>query len=194
MKYLQDLIRERGEVLPGDILKVDSFLNHQIDVNAMNEIGKEFARLFKEKKVDKILTIETSGLAIAQATSLHMHNQPVVYAKKTEHKNITFDCYMCSEISYTKGNEYIVKVFKDYLSKDENILIIDDFLANGEALNALLTICKQAQANVVGVGICIAKMYQPGYERIKKEYEDIEVLAKIKSMSTDGTIEFEEND
>lgn len=191
MKYLEDLIREKGKILPGDILKVDSFLNHQIDVKVMSEIGKEFASLFKEKAIDKVLTIETSGVAIAQATSLNLDNQPVIYAKKTEHKNISYDCYMCSEKSYTNGNEYIVKVAKSYLNKGENILIIDDFLANGEALNALLSICKQAEVNVVGVGIVIAKMYQPGYERIKKQYGDIEILAKIKSMSTEGTIEFE---
>lgn len=191
MKYLEDLIRKQGKVLPGDVLKVDSFLNHQIDVKAMDEIGKEFARLFKDTNPDKILTIETSGVSIAQATSLNLNKQVVVYAKKDSHNNMNSECYMCKERSYTLGTDYTVKVSKEYLHKGENILIIDDFLANGEALNALLTICSQAEVNVLGIGVVVAKMYQPGYQRIKKMCDRLEVLAKVKSMSDDGTIEFE---
>lgn len=191
MKYLEDVIRNNGKVLPGDILKVDSFLNHQINIEIMNEIGKEFANIFKDTNPDKILTIETSGVAIAYATSQHLNNQPVVYAKKDAHFNMSSNCYECKEKSYTKGIDYNVKVSKEYLNKGEKILIIDDFLANGEALNALLTICKEAEVEVLGIGIVIAKMYQPGYERILKMHDNLHILAKVKSMSNDGSIEFE---
>lgn len=192
MKYLQDVIRQQGKVLPGDILMIDSFLNHQIDVDIMNNIGKQFASDFKDCNADKILTIETSGVAIAQATSLNLNHQPVVYAKKDAHINMSNDCYECKEKSYTKGVDYNVKVAKNYLRKGEKILIIDDFLANGEALNSLLNICRKAEVEIVGVGIVVAKMYQPGYERITKEYGvDIDILAKVKQMHDDGTIEFE---
>ena len=191
MKYLEDVIRNNGKVLPGDILKVDNFLNHQINIGIMNEIGKEFANIFKDTNPDKILTIETSGVAIAYATSLHLNNQPVVYAKKDAHFNMSSNCYECKEKSYTKGTDYNVKVSKEYLNKGEKVLIIDDFLANGEALNALLTICKQAEVEVLGIGIVIAKMYQPGFERILKMHDNLHILAKVKSMSNDGSIEFE---
>ena len=191
MKFLEDIIREQGKVLPGDILKVDCFLNHQVDVKIMDEIGKEFSRLFKDTNPDKILTIETSGVAIAQATSLNMNKQPVVYAKKDVHLNMGGENYSCKERSYTKDMDYEVKVSKDYIGKGDKILIIDDFLANGEALNALVSICNQAGAQIVGIGIVIAKMYQPGYQRILKMYDKIEILAKVKSMSDDGQIEFE---
>lgn len=191
MKYLEELIIEKGKILPGDILKVDSFLNHQIDVEVMDKIGAEFSRLFMDKKPTKILTIETSGLAIAQATSLNMNKQPVVYAKKAGHSNMSNDCYSCKETSYTKGTEYDVRVSKEYLHEGDKVLLIDDFLANGEAMNALINICKQANAQVIGIGIVIGKMYQPGFERISKLCDNIHVLAKVKSMTDDGQIEFE---
>lgn len=193
MKYLHDVIKKEGKVLPGDILKVDSFLNHQIDVTVINEIGKEFARIFAGSNPDKILTIETSGVAVAQATAINMRCHKIVYGKKDSHLNMDNNCYSCKEKSYTKGTDYEIKVSKEYLKKGDRILIVDDFLANGEALNSLLQICKQAGAVVVGAGIVVAKMYQPGYERIKKDYKmDVQVLAKVKSMSDDGQIEFED--
>lgn len=192
MKYLQDIILKQAKVLPGDILKVDSFLNHQIDTRIMNEIGKEFSNIFKDNKPTKILTIETSGVAIAQATSVNMDYIPVVYAKKDAHLNMSNDCFEAKETSYTKGIEYSVKVAKEYLNENDRVLIVDDFLANGEALNALLDICNQANAKVIGIGIVIAKMYQPGYERIIKINKNIHILAKVKSMTDDGTIEFED--
>ena len=191
MKYLEDVIKRNGKVLPGDILKVDSFLNHQVSIEVVNEIGKEFARIFKDINPDKILTIETSGVALAYSTSLNMNHQPIVYAKKDAHFNMSTSCFECKERSYTKGTDYNIKVSKEYLHKGEKILIIDDFLANGEAINALLTICKQAEAEVLGIGIVISKMYQPGYERIIKMHNNLHILAKVKSMSDDGSIEFE---
>lgn len=191
MKYLEEIIKEKGKILPGDILKVDSFLNHQISVEVMNEIGKEFAKIFSDKKPNKILTIETSGLAIAQATAVHMNVNNVVYAKKDGHSNMSSQTYECKERSYTKGTDYIVKVSKEYLNENDKVIIVDDFLANGEALNALLNICEQAKAEVLGIGIVIAKMYQPGYERIIKMNNNLHILAKVKSMTDDGKIEFE---
>lgn len=191
MKYLEDIIIEQGRVLAGDILKVDSFLNHQVDVNVVDMIGEEFSKIFYDLKPDKILTIETSGVAVAQATSLHMNRQPVVYAKKGFHLNMDNNLFCAKEKSYTKNKEYVVQVSKQYLHSGENILIIDDFLANGEALNALMEICMQAKVNVLGIGVVIAKMYQPGFNRIKKMCDRLEILAKIKSLSEDGHIEFE---
>lgn len=192
MKYLEDIIREKGKILPGDILKVDSFLNHQIDVEIMDNIGKGFAEAFRGLNPDKVLTIETSGLAIAQATSLNMNKVKIVYAKKDGHSNMNKDCFECKERSYTKNTDYNVKISKEYLKKGEKVIIVDDFLANGEAMNALLNICAQAEVEVLGIGIVIAKMYQPGYERISKMCDNIHILAKVKSMSDDGKIEFED--
>jgi len=191
MEYLHDLIRKEGRIFPGDILKIDSFLNHQINIEVMNKIGEEFSNIFKSIKVDKILTIETSGVAIAQATAIHMGVEKVLYAKKGEHLNMSDTVYACKEKSYTKNTEYNVLVSKEYLKQGEKILIIDDFLANGEALNALLNICAQANAEVVGIGIVVAKMYQPGYQRILKMNNNIHILAKIKSLTDDGKVEFE---
>lgn len=192
MSKLKEIIVSQGKVLPGDILKVDSFLNHQIDCRVMESIGEEFAEIFKDIKPTKILTIETSGVAIAQATSQKMEYQPVVYAKKGFHLNMSDKLYCAKEKSYTKNQDYVIQVSKEYLCSDDKILIIDDFLANGEACNAMLEICEQAGCEVLGIGICIAKMYQPGYERIKKMNPNLHVLAKVKSMSDDGKIEFEE--
>lgn len=190
MKYLENIIKEQGQILPGDILKVDGFINHQINVVVLDEVGKEFARLFADTKPDKILTVETSGVAIAQATSLNMNKQNVVYAKKGSYLNLSKDVYECKEKSYTKDLEYTVRVAKEYLKPNEKILIIDDFLANGEALNSLIDICKQAKVEIVGIGVVVCKMYQPGYERIKKMCNRLEVLAKVKSMNENGEIEF----
>lgn len=191
MKEIEEIIRQQRKILPGDILKIDSFLNHKIDINVMDIIGKEFNRLFGSLNPDKILTIETSGVCIAYSTSINMNKQPVIYAKKKGHFNISNESYVAKTMSYTEKKEYTVEVAKEYLRENEKVLIIDDFLANGEALNSLLDICKQAKVEVVGIGVVVAKMYQPGYERIRKMYNNIEILAKIKSMSKDGEIEFE---
>ena len=191
MKELEEIIAQKGQVLPGDILKVDCFLNHQIDVEVMDMIGKEFARLFADIKPTKILTIETSGVAIAQATSLNMDKQLVVYAKKGFHLNMDDSSYNTTERSYTQNRDYVVRISKDYLNSNDKVLIVDDFLARGEATNSLLELCRQANAEVLGVGIVVAKMYQQGYERIKKQCPNIQILAKVKHLSEDGSIEFE---
>lgn len=191
MKRLEERIRKDGKVLPGDILKIDSFLNHQVDVKLMDEIGEEFYRLFKDAAPDKILTIESSGIAIAAATSRCFGYVPVVFAKKTVAANMAKETYEAKEHSYTRNIEYTVQVAKEFLKEGERVLILDDFLANGEAMNALISICKQAKAEVVGCGSVVCKTYQPGEQRIKDLGYDVEVLARVSSMDDRGNIEFE---
>ena len=192
MKLLEERIRKDGKILPGDILKIDSFLNHQIDVKLMEEIGKEFHRIFSSTGTNKILTIESSGIAIASLTSKYFGYIPVVFAKKTVAANMSKNTYQAKEHSYTRNIEYTVQVAKDYLSGQDKVLILDDFLANGEAMNSLISICKQAGAQIVGCGSVVCKTYQPGEKRIRDLGYKVEVLARVKSMNEDGTIEFEE--
>lgn len=190
MKELEERIVKDGKVLKGDILKIDSFLNHQIDVKLMEHIGEEFYRLFKDTKPDKILTVESSGIAIASAASSYFGYVPVVFAKKTVASNMSSNTYSCKEHSYTRDIEYTIQVAKDYLIENERVLILDDFLANGEAMNALINICDQAKVKIVGCGAVVCKTYQPGEKRIKDMGYHVEVLARVKKMSDDGTIEF----
>ncbi len=192
MKLLEERIRKDGKVFPGDILKVDSFLNHQVDIKLMDEIGKEFYRLFKDCDPTKILTIEASGIAIGQAASRYFGFIPVVYAKKGDAANLDSNLYSAKERSYTRGVDYTVNVAKQYLGPEDRILILDDFLANGEAMAALINICDQAGAKVLGCGSVICKTYQPGEKRIKDMGYKVEVLARVKAMHDDGQIEFED--
>ena len=191
MKLLEERIKKDGKVLPGDILKIDSFLNHQIDVELMEEIGKEFHRLFADSDPDKILTIESSGIAIASLTSKYFGYIPIVFAKKTVAANMAKDTYEAKEHSYTRNIEYTVQVAREFLHEGEKVLILDDFLANGEAMNSLIDICHQAKAQIVGCGAVVCKTYQPGEQRIRNMGYDVEVLARVKSMTDDGEIEFE---
>ncbi len=191
MKLLEERIRKDGKILPGDILKIDSFLNHQIDTRLMEQIGEEFYRLFKDACPNKILTIEASGIAIAMDTSKCFAYIPVVFAKKTAAANMSGNTYAAKEHSYTRNIEYTVQVAKDYLNEQDRVLILDDFLANGEAMNALIEICHKAGAKVVGCGSVVCKTYQPGEKRIKDLGYDVRVLARVKRMSDDGQIEFE---
>ena len=192
MKLLEERIRKDGKVFPGDILKVDSFLNHQVDIKLMDEIGKEFYRLFKDCEPTKILTIEASGIAIGQAASRYFGFIPVVYAKKGDAANLDSNLYSAKERSYTRGVDYTVNVAKQYLSLEDRVLILDDFLANGEAMAALINICDQAGAKVLGCGSVICKTYQPGEKRIRDMGYKVEVLARVKAMHDDGQIEFED--
>ena len=137
MKLLEEKILKDGLILEGDILKVDNFLNHQMDTVLLDEMGRELKELFKDKKINKILTIESSGIGIAVMASKYFDNCPVVFAKKGKSANVGGDVYACLEKSYTRNVEYNVQVSKKYLSGNDHVLIIDDFLANGEALNAL---------------------------------------------------------
>ena len=191
MKLLEERIRKDGKILPGDILKIDCFLNHQIDTKLMEEIGKEFYRLFKDRNPNKILTIESSGIAIATEASRFFGYIPVVFAKKTVAANMAKNTYEAKEHSYTRNIEYTVQVAKEYLNESDRVLILDDFLANGEAMNSLINICRQAGAEIVGCGSVVCKTYQPGEQRIKDLGYDVEVLARVSHMSDDGQIEFE---
>ncbi|MDO4500944.1 MAG: xanthine phosphoribosyltransferase [Erysipelotrichaceae bacterium] len=189
MKILEERILSDGIILGGDILKIDNFLNHQIDVVLTDQMGQEFYRLFGEGNVNKILTIESSGIALAVSAAKYFNNCPVVFAKKGKSANVGGDVFECVETSYTRGVEYHVQVSKRYLNEGDRVLILDDFLANGEALNALTEICKQAGATVVGCGVAVTKSYQPGEQRIIDKGYRVESLARIKSMH-DGKIEF----
>jgi len=191
MKALEQKILKEGKIYDGDILKVDGFLNHRIDVDFLNDIGKEFFSLYKENGVNKILTIEASGIGIACVTALNFEPMvPAVFAKKSASKNISGEVYTSKVFSYTHGREYDVIVAKEHLTSSDRVLIIDDFLAKGGALEALVDICNQAQAEIVGVGIVIEKSYQGGGNRLREQGIRIESLAKIKSMGTDGKLEF----
>ena len=189
MKLLEDRIMKDGKVGEGNVLKVDSFVNHQIDVDFMNEVGKEFFRLFGDEKIDKILTIESSGIGIACIVAQYFH-VPVVFAKKTKTNNIYADVYTSKVESYTHGTTYDIVVSKDFLKEGENVLIIDDFLAKGSALLSLMSLIKSAGANIVGAGIVIEKAYQKGGEIVRDMGVRVESLAKIKSMSVENGVEF----
>lgn len=181
MQLLKEKILKEGRVLEGNILKVDSFLNHQIDISLMNEIGKEFKRRFENKNITKILTIEASGIAIA-AIAAQYFNVPVVFAKKTESKNLDKEVYEGSVYSYTKAKQYKIRVSKKYINKEDNILIIDDFLANGQAILGLKEIIDAAGANLEGVGIVIEKGFQIGGKLLREAGISIESLAIIDSL------------
>ena len=191
MKALEEKIRKEGKLMPGDVLKVDNFLNHQIDVRFLDEMGLEFKRLFGDVKVTKILTIEASGISIGVVTSKYFDYCPVVFAKKTAAKNMSADIYSAGLHSYTRGIDHVASVSKNYISSDDKVLIVDDFLANGEALKALISICEQAGAEVVGCGIIVEKAYQPGGKMIRERGITVHSLAKV-SYLDDTRIEFED--
>ena len=190
MKALEDKIRAEGQVRPGHILKVDSFLNHQMDIAFINEIGKEFHRLFSDRPVTKILTVEAPGIGSACITAQYFE-VPVVFAKKAQSLNLDGSLYTAKVQSYTHNRVYDVILSKKYLTADDHVLIIDDFLANGCAVAGLLEIIEEAGAKVEGVGIVIEKGFQSGGKEIRARGIDLKSLAIIKSM-TDTEIEFEE--
>ena len=189
MKLLEERIRKDGIVKPGNVLKVDSFLNHQIDVNFVCELGKEFYRLFKDENITKILTIEASGIGIACLAAQYF-GVPVVFAKKTKTINIYSDTYNATVHSYTHKKDYDIVVSKEFLSKEDNVLIIDDFLAKGSALTALLMLIEKAGAKTAGAGIVIEKAYQGGGNLVRDMGIRVESLAKIKSISKKDGIVF----
>ena len=190
MKLLEERIRKDGRIRDGGaVLKVDSFLNHQIDVGLYNEIGKEFFRLFADEKVTKILTIEASGIGIACIAGQYF-DVPVIFAKKSKTKNIDGGVYTAKVESFTHGRVYDVMVAKEFLLPTDRVLLIDDFLANGAALEGLIQIVKGAGATLVGAGVCVEKAFQPGGERIRAQGVRVESLARIKSMSEEAGVEF----
>ena len=188
MLLLEERIRKDGKILEGNVLKVDSFLNHQMDVELFREMGKELARLYKDCGVNKILTIEASGIGIACVAALEF-GCPAVFAKKYKTSNIADEVYSATVFSYTHGREYQIVVNKNYINENDRILLIDDFLANGEALAGLITLVRQSGATVVGAGIAIEKAFQPGGDKIRSMGVRVESLARIQSMSvTDGVV------
>ncbi|MBE6729470.1 MAG: xanthine phosphoribosyltransferase [Ruminococcaceae bacterium] len=188
MKALEDKIIAEGEVYPGNILKVSSFLNHQLDVDFLMTMGAEINRLFSDVKIDKILTIEASGIAIAVAAAAHMH-VPVVFAKKNKTTNILADVYASQVESYTHKEVYQVIVSKEHLNKGENILIVDDFLAIGNAISGLMDIVEQAGGNTQGIAIAIEKGFQGGGDKLREMGIRLESLAIVDSM-TDNSVKF----
>ncbi len=188
MKLLEDKIVREGRVLSGNVLKVDNFLNHQIDVMFMCKLGREFKRLFEKNGVTKILTIEASGIGIACLAAQYFE-VPVVFAKKSRSSNISTGVYSAKVDSYTHGTTNDIIVSKQYINENDKILIIDDFLARGNALCGLIEIVESAGATVVGCGIVIEKTYQGGGDIIRNRGYRVESLAKIKSMS-ETEIEF----
>lgn len=181
MNRLKEKIRKEGIVLEGNILKVDSFLNHQIDPDLMLDIGREFADRFAGTQVTKILTIESSGIAAALTTALHMH-VPVVFARKKRSEIMKEEAFVTHIYSFTKKETSEVSVLRRFIGPGEKVLIIDDFLANGEAALGLADIVKQAGATVVGIGIVIEKAFQPGGQKIAEAGIRLESLAKIQAF------------
>ena len=182
MELLKQRIRTDGTVKGTDVLKVDSFLNHQMDVELFAEIGREFLRRFDGCGVNKILTIEASGIGIACVTAQFFHC-PVIFAKKSQTKNIAGEVYTTKVESFTHGKIYDVIVAKQFLGPEDRVLIIDDFLANGAALEGLIHLVDQAGAQLVGAGIVIEKAFQPGGARIRAKGVRVESLARIQAMS-----------
>ena len=192
VELLKERIRKDGVVRGTDVLKVDSFLNHQMDIALFEEIGREFQRRFDGCGVNKILTIEASGIGIACITAQFFHC-PVVFAKKSQTKNIAGAVYTTKVESFTHGKVYDVIVAQQFLGPEDKVLIIDDFLANGAALEGLIDLVHQAGAQLAGAGIVVEKAFQPGGARLRAQGIRVESLARIKSMSEETGVEFEED-
>ena len=183
-------ILEDGVIKNGNVLKVDSFLNHQIDVPFIAELGKEFKRLFADRPINKILTIEASGIGIASIAAMYF-NVPVVFAKKSSGSNMDRDVYFTKIYSFTHNKDNDVIVAKQYLNKNDHVLIIDDFLANGCALEGLMDIVRQSGGTVEGIGIAIEKGFQGGGDKLRAAGVNLRSLAIIDKMdSATGTIQF----
>lgn len=193
MQLLKDRIRKDGKIKEGNVLKVDSFLNHQMDVKLFQEIGKEFKRRFEGEEITKILTIEASGIGIA-CVAAEVFDVPVVFAKKTQTKNIAGDVYTTKVESFTHGRVYDIIVSREFLGKGDKVLLIDDFLANGKALEGLAQLVQDAGATLVGAGIVIEKGFQRGGDVIREKGIHLESLAIVESMDpTTGEVVFREN-
>lgn len=189
MELLKQRIRQDGVVKGTDVLKVDSFLNHQMDVELFAEIGKEFKRRFAGCEINKILTIEASGIGIACVVAQYFHC-PVIFAKKTQTKNIAGEVYTSKVESFTHGRVYDIIVAKEFLGPGDKVLLIDDFLANGAALEGLAQLVKDAGAELVGAGIVIEKAFQPGGDRLRAKGLRIEALARVQSMNEETGVTF----
>ena len=192
MKELEEKIRQFGTVLPGNVLKVDAFLNHQVDPVLMQHIGQEFAARFKDAKITKVWTVESSGIAPAVMTGLAL-GVPVIFARK--HKSLTLNSgmYTADVYSYTKKTTNRISISKRYVDKTDRVLLIDDFLANGQAVEGMLQIADQAGVEVVGAGIVIEKSFQPGSAELAAKGVRVESLAKVSSLA-DGQVSFKQTD
>ena len=179
MKLLEDRILRDGQVRPGNVLKVDCFLNHQLDVDLLDKIGEEFYRIFKDDGVNK--------------TARHF-DVPVVFAKKAKSKNIDGDVYTSTVHSYTYGKDYNITLAQKFLGPNDRVLILDDFLANGKAMRGLLDVCQQAGASVAGIGICIEKGFQPGGDELRREGYKLASLAIVDEMGDNGSLKFRETE
>ena len=190
MELLEERIRRDGVVKSEGVLKVDGFLNHQMDINLFNEMGKELKRLFADAPINKILTIEASGIGIAAVVAQHF-DVPVVFAKKSQSINLDGDVYSTKIQSFTHRRIYDVIVSKKFLNADDRVLLIDDFLANGCALNGLIDLVEEAGATVEGIGIAVEKGFQPGGDDLRSRGYHLESLAIVQSMNPEtGEIEF----
>ena len=192
MKELEEKIRQFGTVLPGNVLKVDAFLNHQVDPVLMQHIGQEFAARFKDAKITKVWTVESSGIAPAVMSGLAL-GVPVIFARK--HKSLTLNSgmYTADVYSYTKKTTNQISISKRYVDKTDRVLLIDDFLANGQAVEGMLQIADQAGVEVVGAGIVIEKCFQPGSAELAAKGVRVESLAKVSSLA-DGQVSFKQTE
>jgi len=191
MKELEERIAQQGTVKPGNVLKVDAFLNHQCDVELFDHMGAAWAEHFKGKNIDKILTIEASGIGIACVAARHFGDVPVVFAKKAQSINLDGDQYTTTVYSFTKQKEFPVIVSKRYLNEGDHVLLIDDFLANGKALQGLIELCHKAGATVEGIGIAVEKGFQGGGDHLREAGYDVDSLAIVESMDPEnGSIVF----
>lgn len=182
MRELVEAIRARGVGVGTDIVKVDMFLNHRLDTDLFVKMGQTFAQEFAQEKPDLVLTVEASGIAAALTTAMACGNIPVVFAKKSPTRNVTGDVYESRVFSFTHGVENHIRVAKDYLPKGARVLIIDDFLANGEAAEGLCDLVRQAGATVVGIGICVEKSFQPGHQKLAQEGYHVVSLARVTAI------------
>ena len=185
MKALEEKIRAEGKIYPGNILKVTSFLNHQIDVDFMMRMGKEVADRFAGERIDKILTVETSGIALAMAAASYLH-VPMVFAKKHKSTNMADDNYCAGVHSYTHNQDYTIVVSREYLRKGERVLIVDDFLAVGNAVNGLMQMVREAGGEVAGISVAIEKGFQHGGDALRAQGLHVESLAIVESMGDDS--------
>lgn len=187
MKLLQDRIRNEGKVLPGNIIKVDGFLNHRVDIDLLEDIADEFYRIFGDKKPTLIATIEASGIALAAITARRF-DIPMIFAKKAKSDNIEGGLYQSEILSYTYNKKVTLILSKEWLSDNERVLVIDDFLARGEALRGIIEIIEQSGSELVGVGIAVEKGFQHGGDRLREAGVDLHSLAIIESAGEDGII------
>ena len=192
MQELEERIQSEGTVKEGDVLKVDAFLNHQCDVRLFDRMGAAWAEHFAGKKIDKILTIEASGIGIACVAAQHFGNVPVVFAKKAKSKNLDGSLYTSVVHSYTYGKDFNVTLSQKFLGPQDNVLVIDDFLASGKAMKGLLDICGQAGCKVAGIGICIEKGFQNGGRELREQGYKVASLAIVDHFNEDDTLTFRE--